>query len=230
MKKAFILLLQLVFVLPLVAQETTTDKNPRNNIRQGFGTHNSFDLGLGFVNPDFKTDGSAYYFDNWDTEGIIFTKENGSFKIKNVNVNLYNNTLDAVYDENSVYTFDSKNLMKIVINDKVFRIIDMDGELKIFELIFRNDFSVYKHYDVLYSEGSINPMHARSTNKYIKKEKYYLYRNRELSKMKLSKKAFSKMLETDKVDQQAILAYMDKGKISLKEEEDLLKVFNFMTR
>lgn len=230
MKKIIVLLLHIIFILPSLAQETTTDKNPRNNIRQGFGTHNSFDLGLGFVNPNFRTDGSAYYFEDWDTEGVIYTKENGNFKIKNVNINLYNNTLDALYDENSVFTFDSKNLMKIVINKKSFRIFEIDGELQVFEQIFRDGFSVYKHYDVLYSEASVNPMHARSTNKYIKKEKYYLYNNRELTKIKMSKKAFSKLLQSDKVSQQSILEYIEKSKLSLKKENDLIKVLNFVTR
>lgn len=230
MKKAVTLILCLICILPSLAQETTTDKNPRNNIRQGFGTHNSFDLGLGFVNPNFRTDGSAYYFEDWDTEGVIYTKENGSFKIKNVNINLYNNTLDALYDENSVYTFDSKNLMKIVVNKKSFRIMEIDGELKIFEQIFRKGFSVYKHYSVLYSEASINPMHARSSNKYIKKAKYFVYNDGELTTIKLSKKAFSKSFQSDKLSQKSITEYIEKSKLSLKKEDDLIKVLNFLAR
>jgi len=230
MKKATFLLLSILCILPSFAQETKTEKNPRNNIRQGFGTHNSFDLGLGFVNPDFKTDGSAYYFEDWDTEGVIFTKQNGSFKIKNVNINLYNNTLDALYDENSVYTFDSDNLMKIEINDKVFRVFTIDGELKIFELFFNEKLSVYREYDVIYSEGSINPMHARSANKYIKKEKYYLYSNGELTRMKTSKKAFSKVVQSDALNQKAITEYISKNRLSLNDETDLLQVLNFVSK
>lgn len=230
MKKIAILLIHIISILPTLAQESTTNKNPRNNLRQGFGTQQSFDAGLGFVNPRFKTDGSAYYFENWDTEGVIYTKENGSFKIKKVNINLYDNKLEAVYDENSVFTFDSKNLMKIVINKKAFRIFEVDGELKIFEQIFKDAFSVYKHYSVLYSEASINPMLNRSTNKYIKKEKYYLYRERELTKMKLSKKSFSKLFQSDTVNPKSIIEYIEKSKLSLKKENDLIEILNFITR
>lgn len=228
MKKATILLLYIVCVLPTFGQETKTEKNPRNNIRQGFGTHQSFDLGLGFVNPDFKTDGSAYYFEDWDTEGVIYTKNNGSFKIKNVNINLFKNTLDALYDENSVYTFDSDNLLKIDINDKVFRIFTIDGEQKIFELFFNETFSVYREFSVLYSEASINPMHVRSANKYIKKEKYYLYNEGELVKIKTSKKAFSKLLQSDKLSQKSIFEYISENRLSLNDETEFLQVLNFI--
>ncbi|MFC4636048.1 hypothetical protein ACFO3O_19215 [Dokdonia ponticola] len=230
MKKATILLVYILCILPSFGQETKTEKNPRNNIRQGFGTHNSFDLGLGFVNPDFKTDGSAYYFEDWETEGVIFTKQNGSFKIKNVNINLYKNTLDALYDENSVYTFDSDNLLKIEINDKIFRVFTIDGEKKIFELFFNEALSVYREYSVLYSEASINPMHARSVNKYIKKEKYYLYTDGELTRMKTSKKAFAKLVQSDDLSQKAIVDYISKNRLSLNDETDLLQVLNFVNK
>ncbi|MEP0266298.1 hypothetical protein [Dokdonia sp.] len=230
MKKIAILLLFIISILPTLAQETTSNTNPKNNTRQGFGTHSSFDAGLGFVNPKFKTDGSAYFFEDWNTEGVIYTKKNGSFKIKKVNINLYDNKLEAIYDENSVFTFDSNNLMKIVINKKAFRIFEIDGELKIFEQIFRNGFSVYKHYSVLYSEASVNPMLNRSTNKYIKKELYYLYRENKLTKMKLSKKSFSRLFESDKVNSKSIVEYIEKSKLSLKKENDLIKILNFIIR
>ena len=230
MKKIVILLILITSILPSFAQESIDEKNPSNNLRQGFGTHSSFDMGSGFVNPRFKTDGSAYYFDDWNTEGIIYTKDKGSFKIKKVNINLYDSTLEAIYDENSVFTFDSDNLIKIIINNKAFRIFKIDEELKIFEQIFKDTFSVYKYYNVLYSEASINPMHNRAANKYIKKEKYYLYSESELTKMKLSKKSFSKLLQSDKVSQKSILEYIEKSKLSLKNEAGLIKALNFITR
>ncbi|WP_299677420.1 hypothetical protein [uncultured Dokdonia sp.] len=230
MKKTVILVIALISVFTTLAQESTTEKNPRNNIRQGFGTHNSFDLGLGFVNPNFRTDGSAYFFEDWDTEGVIYTKDHGSFKIKKININLFDNKLEAIYDESSVYTFDTKNLMKIVINNKVFRVFEIDDELKIFQLVFKDSFSVYKYYHVIFSEGAVNPMLNRSSNKYIKNERYFLYRDKNLTKMKLSKKAFSKLFQSDNLEQQTISDYIQKSKLSLKKEEDLIKALQYITR
>jgi len=168
MKKIVILLIHLLFIISSFAQETVSNKKSNNNVtRQGFGTHVGFDTGIGFVNPRIDTDGSAYYFDDWNTEGVVYTKENGSFKIRKVNINLYDNKFEAIYDENSVFTFDSENIIKIEINNKVFRIFKIDEELKIFELVFNDTFSVYKYYSVLYSEASVNPMLNRKNNKYI---------------------------------------------------------------
>ena len=231
MKRIGILLLQIMFIVPSLAQETVTPKKSNNNVtRQGFGTHVGFDTGIGFVNPRVATDGSAYYFEDWNTEGIVYTKKNGSFRIEKVNINLYDNNLEAIYDENSIFTFDSDNIIKIQINSKIFRPLIVDDELKIFEIVFNDTFSVYKHYSVLYSEASVNPMHNRKTNKYIKKAKYYLFQDDKLTPMKLSKKAFSKLFQSEEVTQESILKYIKKSKLSLRKEADLIKVLNFVEK
>jgi len=230
MKKIIILLIQIIFILPSLAQEEASEINSINNTRQGFGRHEAFDMGVGYVNPKTKTEGSAYYFDDWNTEGIIYIKDKGRYKIKKVNLNLYNNKLEAIYDENSVFTFNSENLIKIIIDNKVFRIFKIDKELKIFELFFNDKISIYRYYSVLYSKGSKNPMHNRKTNKYIKKTKYYLYREGNLTKMKLSKNSFSKLFQSDKVSQQTIVKYIDNYELTLNKETDLIKVLNFVTK
>ncbi len=212
------------------AQESVSNPNPLNFTRQGFGVHNGITTNLGFVNPKTLTDGTAYYFDNWDTSGTIYTKSDGNIKIKQVNINLYDSTLEAIYDNKSIFTFDSNNLMRIVIDDKVFRIFEVDGETKIFEQFYNNGNAIYRLYKVIYSEASINPQHARKRNKYIKSAKYYRYQDGELQKFKLSKKAFAKTFETENISEQDIANYMTKSKISLKEEAGLKKVLQFLSR
>jgi len=224
MKKLVFLLIQIVFILPSLGQE-----NPIKVTRQGFGWHEGMDMSLGFVNAKRMTEGSAYYFDDWNTEGTIYIKDKGRVKIKKVNVNLYDNTLEAIYDDNSVFTFNSDNLLKIVINAKVFRIFEINKEPKILEQFFKGDFSIYRYYSVIYAEGSANPMLSRKTNKFIKKSKYYLYRDGNLSLMKMTKKAFSKLLQTDKISQEAILNHIKENKLSINKEEDLIQVLNFIS-
>jgi hypothetical protein len=73
-------------------------------------------------------------------------------------------------------------------------------------------------------------MHNRASNKYIKKAKYYLYSERELTKMKLSKKSFSKAFQSDNASQKSILEYIEKSRLSLKKEADLIKALNFVSR
>ena len=173
MKKKTILLLQILCIFSSFAQEKDNDINPNLNVtRQGFGEQAFLNMGVGFVNAKAKTEGSAYYFDNWNTEGLIYTKDNKRYKIKKVNINLYDNTLEAIYDEGYVFTFNTNNLVKIVINKKVFRVLTLDNELNIFELFFNNRLSIYRYNSVSYYKNSRNPMVNRKDNEYINKEKY----------------------------------------------------------
>lgn len=212
------------------SQEPSSNPNPINVTRQGFGSHNGINTNLGFVNANPITDGTAYYFDNWDTTGIIYTKNDGNVKIKQVNINLYDSTLEALYDDKSIFTFDSNNLMRIVINNKVFRTFEVNGDIKILEQFYKKGNAIYKLSKVIYSEASVNPQHARKRNRYIKTTKYYRYQNGELQKIKLSKRAFASTFKSDKNSEQDIADFLNKNKISLKEEADLKKVLQFLSR
>jgi hypothetical protein len=231
MNKKIILLLQILCVFSSFAQEKESENKSNLNVtRQGFGDHAFLNMGLGFVNKKAKTEGSAYYFDNWNTEGLIYTKENKRYKIKKVNINLYDNTLEAIYDEGSVFTFGTNNLVKIVINKKVFRVLTIDNKLSIFELFFNNRLSIYRYNSVSYYKNSPNPMVNRSANKYIKKEKYYLCDKGRLTKIKLSNKFFSKFFKSEIISQESILKFIKKNKLSLKKDSDLIKVLNFVSK
>lgn len=230
MKKRFILLIQVIFIFPSLAQEDVDEENSINITRQGFGKQIPFDMGVGFINRKPNTEGSPYYFDDWDNEGIVYTKNKGKYKIKKVNINLYNNKFEAIYDSTFVYTFDSKDLIKIAINTKDFRVIKINKEPKIFELFFNDNISIYKYYNINYIRSSKNPMVNRKVNKYIKKAKYFLYSKNKLTKIKLSKKSFSRFFRSDNVSKQSILKFINENKISLRKENDLIKVLNFVNK
>lgn len=228
MKKKIVFALCILALTSSLAQERGEGSNSNlNTSRQGFGEQSFFDMGLGFVNPKAKTEGSAYYFDNWETEGIIYTSKKQRFKIKNININLFYNTLDALYDGNSVYTFNNENLVKIVINGKDFRVFKVENEVKILESFFRGTFSVYRYNSVLYRDSSPNPMINRKTNKYVKKSRFYVYKKGNLERLKLSKKSFAKIFQSDTKSKEDILDFIKENKISLSDEEGLLKALNF---
>ena len=231
MKKTIILLLQVLFILPTLAQNTNQTSN-LNVTRQGFGWHSGIDMSMGFVNAKPLTEGSSYYFDNWETEGTIFIKDKGRVKLEKVNINLYDNKLEAIYNENSVFTFDSQNLIRIVINGKVFRTFEFKGETKIFEQIFNNKLSIYRYYNVRYTEASTNPMINRKTNKFTKRAIYYLYNkeNGKLTTMKMTKKSISKHLQSDSVSEKSILDFIKQHNLSMNNETDLIKIFEFASK
>jgi hypothetical protein len=228
MKTVILIAIHFIFILPSLAQDDTPDSNPINTTRQGFGDMRGIMTAVGFVNPKARTQGSAYYFEDWDSEAMIYLKEQGRYKIAQVNINLYDNTLDALFEENKIFTFDTENLTQIVIDKKIFRIFELDKKLRILELFYNNQASIYKHYYVSYSKSSTNPMINRRTNKYIKNESYYLYRDGQLTKIKLSRKAFAKLFTSDSLSEDAIESYIRENHLSLKKEDDLIQVLNFV--
>jgi len=231
MKKLAILLLQVLCIIPAFAQ-VQDDANTNIKItRQGFGQYRGIVMPVDFENASLRTEGSGYYFDNWNNQGIVFIKDKGKVKIKNVNINLYDNKLEALFDDKkNVFTFDSENVVKIVIDDKVFRTFEMDKELRILELFYQDNISIYKDYNVSYSEASPNPMLSRKSNKYIKREKYYLYDDGQLSLLKMTRKSLSKLLESDDMSHESILEFIKANNLSLKEEDDLIRVFDFVNK
>lgn len=228
MKTVFLIALQLLFILPALAQEPEADTNPINTTRQGFGDMRGIMTAVGFVNPKARTEGSAYYYEDWDSEAMIYLKDQGRHKVSQVNINLYDNTLDALYDGNNVFTFDTKELMQVVIGKTIFRPFMLDKKLRILELFYNNKAAIYKHNYVSYSKSSANPMINRKTNKYIKNERLYLYRDGQLIKIKLAKKAFAKLFASGLMSQEVIERYISDNNLSLKKEDDLIQVLNFV--
>ena len=72
MKKVFTLLLASLLAFSMTAQETKSSDDSFQTTRAGFGEASGFNMGPGFVNPRVRTEGSAYYFDTWDTEAGSF--------------------------------------------------------------------------------------------------------------------------------------------------------------
>ena len=146
MKYKLSISLILLLSLTVFAQEDEQDSNPLQTTRQSFGDYRGLNMTVGFVNPKTRTEGSAYYYDDWNSEAIIYLKEQGRYKVENVNINLFDNTLETLYNDNNVFTFDTNSLLQIVIEGKIFRPLLEDGELKLFELFYNNGITVYKHY------------------------------------------------------------------------------------
>ena len=229
MKKIALFTCSLLLALPLFAQEP--DNDTQSNIqtsRQGFGNFRGMVLSSGFVNAKMKTKGSRYLFDNWENDGIIYMKDKGRVKVKNVNINMYTNKLEALFDGNKVFSFDSDNLMKLMIDDRVFRIFHDDNGHTLYELVYNGKTPVYKFNRVTYAKGSPNPMSARPSNKYFKHVKYFLYKNGELEKLKVSSNSLSKSLKNEDTDQETIAAFIKKYELDLEKDTDLIKLLEFV--
>ncbi len=224
-----ILSIFLLFVtLQSVAQDDEDYTDSFKTTRGGFGNQSGFNMGPEFINAKIRTDGSAYYFEDWDAEAMIYLKEQGRYKIEAANINLLDNAFEALYDENKVYTFDTKNILQIIIKDKIFRTISFEGEPTLLELFFNEKVTVYKHYSINYSKSSPNPMVNRKTNKFIRNERYYIEENGRLNKIKLTKRGFAKQFATKDRDRDAIETYIEVNNISLNDENEFRQLLNYV--
>ncbi|MDC7998312.1 hypothetical protein [Gilvibacter sediminis] len=220
----------LLVSLTVFAQEDEQDSNPLQTTRQSFGDYRGLNMTVGFVNPKTRTEGSAYYYENWDSEAIIYLKEQGRYKVENANINLYDNTLETLYNDNNVFTFNTDELLQFAIDGKIFRPLVQDGELKLFELFFNKGITVYKHYSISYTKSSPNPMINRRTNKYMRSERFYVDINGSLEKLKLTNRAFSKLFATDALSADDIKAFIESKDLSLKEENQLKEILEFIAQ
>ena len=228
MKYKLSISLILLLSLTVFAQEDEQDSNPLQTTRQSFGDYRGLNMTVGFVNPKTRTEGSAYYYDDWNSEAIIYLKEQGRYKVENVNINLFDNTLETLYNDNNVFTFDTNSLLQIVIEGKIFRPLLEDGELKLFELFYNNGITVYKHYYISYTKSSPNPMINRRTYKYIRNERFYVEKDGIMIRIKLSNRSFSKLFESETHTAEVILDFIEENNISLKDENQLKMVLEFL--
>lgn len=231
MKTPLLFILTVFLALPSLAQEESKSSDDSfQTTRVGFGEMSGFNMGPGFINPRTRTEGSAYYFDNWDTEALIYLKEQGRYKVEKVNINLLDHKVEALYDENNVVTLETENLLQVRINNKVFRPLTLDKKLKLLELVFNKKVSVYKYSSVSFTKSDPNPMINRKTNKYFRNEKYYLYEGGQLTRIKLTTKSFAKRFASGDLSETSIIDYIKTNNLSLKKESDLLQVLNFVNK
>ncbi len=232
MKAALLFLIQVFLILPSFAQETEpkSSDNSFQTTRAGFGEMSGFNMGPGFINPRVRTEGSAYYFDNWDTQAVVYLKEQGRYKVEQVNINLMDNKLEALYDENNVVVLETEKVLQVIVNDKIFRALTVDKKPQLLELFYNEKVSVYKHYSIRYRKSDPNPMINRKTNKYTRSETYYLHRDGQLIKIKLTNKSFAKLFATGDHSEEAIVDFIKENDLSLKKDGDLRQVLNFISK
>lgn len=200
MKKLF-LLIAVVSVSTLVAQTNRTDPNGSNisqNLYLAANSNNNFGASTVFFNPEKKAEGSVRLFKNWDNSAVIHSNDGQRFSLNNINLNLERNTFESRVGQDSLFTFNFNNIKKIVVNGKVFKSYYNGGENRVFQEVYSSpDFDILRGYKVTLVKGSANPMLNRSTDKYVKKEFYYLRQNDIITDFKLKKKNVANLIGGD---------------------------------
>ena len=193
---------------------------------------NSFGSTMAFVNPKRRTVGSVHLFDNWNNSGIIITTDNQRFVVRNINLNVERNVFEAkTEDGESIFTFNFNNIDRFVINNKVYKNFYYDDDNRVYELIYESDdFILMKGHKVEMIEGSANPMVNRKFDKWVKKYSYYVKQGDEIKPLKLKKKKILKLVGGDEERAAMIEEYVEKNRLSYKNENDLKQVLEFTAK
>lgn len=232
MKK--ILQLILVFcVSGLYAQKLTTDRTDLSIATEMSKVINPPAYGATalFVNPVKKASGSVHLFDKWNNYAVIFTSEGGKFSLKNINLNIERNTFQSKVEGDSIFSFNFNNIEKFVVNNRVFKNYYYNDDNRVYEIIYESEeFTLMKGFKVSVLEGSANPMLNRYSDRYIRKEFYFVKHGDKIKEFKLKKNKILKLVDGDAVKAANIKAYVDANNLSYNKEYDVQRILKYSAK
>ena len=204
------------------------DNDP--NKRSGFDTDKSGGFTGVFYNRVTPTEGTIYLFDNWEQSAIVHRVLDDKFLVKRVNFNLNKMSFDAKISESEdVLSFSFDGIDKIEIDNKVFKNILHNKSNRIFQIFYSDDnVKFMKGFDIKLIKASKDPMVNRPNDKYVKSESYFLMNKGVITRIKLKKKAIYKTLELNKGEISNIDAFIKSASISLKKEQDIIKLLTYL--
>ncbi len=221
MKKRTTLLL-LFFVVALSAQDksnnaATNDTQTFFNPRAGIGV---------FHNAKKAVDGTVYLFKKWDNHTVIHAIDKHSYLLKNININIQNNTIISKIGTDSIFTFNLNTIDRIVVNLKTYKPFLYENTQRICRVIYEsNEFSLLKGFKIKTISGSANPMVNRPTDKLVQRSSYFIKKGEQLKPFKLSKKKILALMPVDKA--QTVKRYVKKHRLSFKKDYHVQRILNY---
>lgn len=223
------ILLTLIFLISnLVLSQTNTQTDFRSALT---GESTNFGTSFFYNQPSKVILGSAYLFDEWNNDGEIQTLTGERFLVRNINLNISRNAFEAkINDNDSIFSFNFNNIKQIIINGKYYKNYFYNEDNRVYELVYSGKtFSILKGFTVKLVTGSGNPMVNRSNDKYVKKESYFIRSTdkKTIESFKMNKRSLNKLFENNLKDVSRILAFIDSGNLSYKDEKDVIRMLEF---
>ena len=223
------ILLTIIFLISnLVLSQTNTQTDFRSALT---GESTNFGTSFFYNQPNKVILGSAYLFDEWNNDGEIQTLTGERFLVRNINLNISRNAFEAkINDNDSIFSFNFNNIKQIIINDKYYKNYFYNEDNRVYELVYSGKtFSILKGFTVKLVTGSGNPMVNRSNDKYVKKESYFIRSSdkKTIESFKMNKRSLNNLFENSSKDVGRILAFIDSGNLSYKDEKDVIRMLEF---
>ena len=223
-----ILLLSILLISNIVLSQTNSQTDFRSALT---GETTNFGTSFFYNQPNKVILGSAYLFDEWNNDGEIQTLTGERFLVRNINLNISRNAFEAkINDNDSIFSFNFNNIKQIIINGKNYKNYFYNEDNRVYELVYTGKtFSILKGFTVKLVTGSGNPMVNRSNDKYVKKESYFIRSTdtKIIESFKMNKRSLTKLFENSLKDVGRILAFIDSGNLSYKDEKDVIRMLEF---
>lgn len=179
-----------------------------------------------FYNPRIPVDGSEYLFDEWENIARVYTNDNYTYSLKNINLNIKRNSFVSKLGKDSIFTFDMNNIDKIIINEKIYKSVFSEDGKRIYQVIYEDtDFSILRGFSIQTVPSSPNPMVNRRSDRLVRKQILFLKKDDAVKKFKLTKRRVLDLINTD--NKEAVLRYAKEKKLSFRKEEDLNKILEY---
>jgi hypothetical protein len=216
----------------LTAQENANvvSNTAQSMLRAANSGQSSFSGAAFFVNPFREIKGSIYLFDTWDNHAVIYLDDKQRLILNNININIERNSFDSRISQDSIFTFNTNNIVKFIINNKTYKNLYSEEGKRIYEIVYesKDNFLILKGFSIKLIQGSSNPMVNRKDDKYSRGENYFLKQGMNTIKpFKLNKKKILSLISEDKDRIAKLVLYMEDNDLSYKKSNDIKRGLDF---
>lgn len=204
--------------------------NPNNNVLIGLTNLGANRAAFGsssiIRNPKRPIDGTVYLYENWSNNATVSSEET-KVRLDNLNFNAQRNAFQSKIGRDSVFTFNFRNLNKVVVKNKTFKNVysPVHQKSRVFEVVTETkDFAIYKDYRIEIKEGNPNPQRGAPNDKYLLRFDYYVSQGENFDKISLKKSKILKLMG-DKADK--VESYIKSNKLKVKKSKDFTKIIEY---
>lgn len=204
--------------------------NPNNNVLIGLTNLGANRAAFGsssiIRNPKRPIDGTVYLYEDWSNYATVSSEET-KVRLDNLNFNAQRNAFQSKIGKDSLFTFNFRNLNKVVVKNKTFKNVysPIHQKSRVFEVVTETkDFSIYKDYRIEIKEGNPNPQRGAPNDKYLLRFDYYVSQGENFDKISLKKSKILKLMG-DKADK--VESYIKSNKLKVKKSGDFAKIIDY---
>lgn len=192
---------------------------------------NRFEVGNDGNGP--KVDGSPYLYKSWKNPSKIFYGDK-VYTVPIFNYNIYSERFEAKLSEDSLFIINTRDLKKIIINDKVFgRYLDPEFQRNsYFEEIIKidDDNLLLKKYTIKIMPGPTNPLTKEKlgNDRLIQGANYYICDLKDedkLKKIKLKRSTILSLFQSENV--KSVRDYVKDNGLNYNRENDIKTIIRY---